>query len=557
MERAGRNDLADILASQQADNDAKAKFSSPDITGYLSHITTLPLADILREPTNLSSEAAQLSNSLVGLCHSEYPTFLSLHHTSSVLSSTLSSFSESLSSLLGALPDLESKAREFTAVTKDIQAERQKANLLIEQHDKLVDILEIPQLIDTCVRNGYYQEAMDLSAHARSLAVRFPDIDVVRGIEAEVDQAMRIMLAQLLSLLREPVKLPALFKATNFLRKMEVLDEPELAVAFLTSRLVNLNSTLGGIENERSVDPARSVRRYVDAWREGVYDVVTQYTTIFLDRTNEHELEADLRALLATFAHHMLSSLRSLLSTNLPLVDDPTALASLLTHLTYCATSFARVGLDFRSVLPPLFDVAVTANFERTVGAATNAFTTAVSDAQRYNRSTSVWLVTAAAAASPPEDNNVTPSQPVHMAPNILASYPPLAIFTNGILTALNNLRLLAPLSLLHPLLASLDTSLATCATSFLVYAQLPPTSATSTVLSARISGEQEQVDERKVIQGARKVLVNVLVPFVRRALVEGVYGVKEELGMGKELESGLKAWREWLETQESVKADS
>ncbi len=141
---AGFTSLVDLLVSSSSDSNLKAKLASSDGTEYLAHITSLSLPDIVQEPTNLASEASQLTNSLTSLCHNEYATFLSLHHTSTKLSSTFNAFSHSLSSLLTtSLPALDAQARSFVSSTKDVLASRRKATLLLEQHDTLLDILEL------------------------------------------------------------------------------------------------------------------------------------------------------------------------------------------------------------------------------------------------------------------------------------------------------------------------------------------------------------------------------------------------------------------------------
>ena len=542
--------LVDILAvNGAASSSLRARFTSPEITQYLSHVTSLNLSEIQQEPVALSSEAAQLTNSLTTLCTAEYPTFLALHRTSAVLASTLSEFSSSLSSLTSTLPSLESHARQFSQDTRGVLDTRTKARLVLKQHDALVDVLDIPQLIDTCVRNAYYQEAMDLSAHASRLAERFPDIPLVQGVAAEAAHAMRLMLAQLLSLLREPAKLPALFKAVSFLRKMDALEELELAVVFLSSRLANLTSILDGIENDGS-DHARYIRRYVDAWREGVYDIATQFNTIFLDRKPSEKLAHELQYLLSTLLHHMLSALLAILGDNLSKVEDATSLASLLTQLTHCSNSFSRIGLDFRSLLPILFEDAIQVKFAKSLDEATNKFLVKLSDAQKYSRQPSQVLITSTSALSPPDDTSL-PDSP-HIPPHVLTSYPPLALLTNGILAALNSLRLLAPVTLLNPLLAKLDTALAKAASSFLVYCQVP---LEGTGAKAFNVGE-EAPDQSHIMKTAGKIFVNVLVPYARRALIKGVYSASDDLilAMQSDLRDCLSEWDNWLTESKSKK---
>ena len=50
-----------------------------------------------------------------------------------------------------------------------IAAERKMNNLTRSRYTELLELLEISQLMDTSVRNGYYDEALELIEFARKL----------------------------------------------------------------------------------------------------------------------------------------------------------------------------------------------------------------------------------------------------------------------------------------------------------------------------------------------------------------------------------------------------
>ncbi|KAI0706262.1 Dor1-domain-containing protein [Cerioporus squamosus] len=562
--------LPEILASSSKET-VPSSLSSPEAAPYIAHLTSLSLPELEAEPTELASSSAQLTNALTTLCYTSYPTFLSLHTTTSTLSSSLDALSNSLSSLLSTLPALESSARTFAQDSRTLLSSRRKAALVLENHDKLHDVLSLPMLLETSVRNHNYADALLLAQHASTLAARFPNNPLVQSVKADCDARVHSMLAQLLRILHEQAKLPALFRAVGFLRKMDVLSEQELALAFLSGRSAYLEGSLraveverkgvdgeGSVEREREAQ-ARYLKRYVDAWREGVHDVVTQYTTIFLDRPQGAELAAsELHVLLTTFTTLHVRRLLDLLRETLPLVADPSLLTSLLTQLTYCATSFARVGMDFRAALAPLFVAAVRKGVTREFEQATEAWCRAIdsedaskSRSKSLRKKPSQFLLAPALASSPPLPTDAQlsaiASAAANAPPTILVSYPPLALYTNALLTALNGLRLLAPAQLLGDLLVVLERSLAHGAIMLLVCAR----SASDERANGSLNDEDAKREE-DAVRAAGTVYIKIFVPFMRRALVEGVYGVKmDEEGMkvGEDLAGVLREWDEWLES--------
>ena len=92
-------------------------------------------------------------------------------------------------------------------------------------HPALLELLEVPQLMDACVRNGSYDDALDLRAFVRKLAVMHGDLGMAQRLLGEATTVADTMLRQLLARLRTNIQLPECLRVIGFLRRLEAFPE--------------------------------------------------------------------------------------------------------------------------------------------------------------------------------------------------------------------------------------------------------------------------------------------------------------------------------------------
>ncbi|CAG8629119.1 12995_t:CDS:1 [Cetraspora pellucida] len=514
---------------------------------YLNRLTSLSLESLKHEPILVEDEQSKIQKELAELSFREYKSCIHANTCSTEINSSLDSLNLHLSTLSSTIPLLENSCTSFLQQTNQIIQQRGKINTILDCHNNLLEILEIPQLMDTCVRNGLYSEAMDLSAHVARLVSRYSTIPLIQHIERDVKQTMQLMLSKLITLLSQQIKLPSCLKVIGYLRRMEAFDEAELRLVFLLSRDAYLRSLICTIDNEKR-DPVYYLKKYIDIFRENFFDIVTQYRAIFSDEggalastpiyssfmmpptpssswisSSPSDINANslgrrtmtAATAISDYTIHILGQLTSVLAEFTPLISDTSSLSSILTQLMYCGMSLGRVGIDFRHLVTGYFETAVDRIIRKMITDGTHEFCDDLKRAIKNVDSPSTWMI------SDKKSTNLSDLRPslvssssTHTTSSFtplitLLDYPPIAYLTNAYLAAFNSLRLVAPVSLFHPLGNHISQSL------MLITDLLHEYGDTLVKHNHDIT----------VLQGFNATFGQSFVPFISRCFVEGVYG--------------------------------
>lgn len=84
--------------------------------------------------------------------------------------------------MLHKLPHLSNSCREFVGQAQKINNKSSLNKVTLSHHTQLLEILEIPQLMETCVRNGFYEEALQIETFLQKLKKNFTNIKVIDDI---------------------------------------------------------------------------------------------------------------------------------------------------------------------------------------------------------------------------------------------------------------------------------------------------------------------------------------------------------------------------------------
>ncbi|XVF35309.1 hypothetical protein REPUB_Repub18cG0134400 [Reevesia pubescens] len=423
---------------------------------YVSELLSFTLDRLDKEPELLRVDAERIQRQMQEVAVGNYRAFIAAADALFAIKEEVSSIDKHLESLVTEIPNLTSGCTEFIESAEHILEKRKLNQTLLANHSTLLDLLEIPQLMDTCVRNGNYDEALDLEAFVCKLSTMHPNLPVIQALASEVRQTTQSLLSQLLQKLRSNIQLPECLRIIGYLRRIGVFSEYEMRLQFLRCRETWLTGILEDLDQRNAYEYLKGM---ISCHRMHLFDVVNQYRAIFADDTSGSEENYD-GGLLFSWAMHQITSHLKTLKVMLPKITEGGSLSNILDQSMYCAMGLGWVGLDFRGLLPSLFEEAVLNLFSKNMNTAVENFQL-VLDSHRWVPQPAVGFSTTSISEESQED--VTP-------PSYLMEHPPLAVFINGVSAAMNELRPCAPVSLKNVLAQELIKGLQAVSDSLLRY---------------------------------------------------------------------------------------
>ncbi|CAI7904761.1 unnamed protein product [Closterium sp. NIES-53] len=243
---------------------------------YLSELLSYSLDRLNKEPELLRADAERVQRQMQEVAVAHYRAFITAADAIRSIHREINSVDQHLGSLVSEIPKLTTGCNEFLEEAQGVMEKRRLNKTMLATHPTLMDLLEIPQLMDT--------------------------LPVIQQLAVEVRHTTQAMLSQLLLRLRSNIQLPECLRVIGYLRRLAVFSETEMRLQFLRCR----EAWLGEVVSE--LDPSSPydyLKRLTDCHRVHLFDVATQYHAIFAhhssnspDSSNLDEDSAALAALL-------------------------------------------------------------------------------------------------------------------------------------------------------------------------------------------------------------------------------------------------------------------
>lgn len=142
---------------------------NPELDNYLAKLGTCKVEQLKKEQTRLADETKRILEQTQELAISNYKTFITTAENSRSIFNEFQKAEEQVDTLIGKLPTFSGKCEQFLKDSAQLNEERRLNSTTLHKNAQLLEILELPQLMERCIREGRYEEALELASYVQRL----------------------------------------------------------------------------------------------------------------------------------------------------------------------------------------------------------------------------------------------------------------------------------------------------------------------------------------------------------------------------------------------------
>lgn len=427
-------------------------------------------------PDRLEAEGLALAQQTETLVFENYKTFLQLAVNVSRTRRSVHETKVLQGSLLEDVRHLETSCAAFAARASHIAEQRAANRAMMQHYPQILELLEVPRLVESCVKSRSYEKALELLGHCRKSLSQHP-VPVLKDIGHNVARSASLMQDQILAQLASDCDMETTIRSVDYLRRLEPeSDELRLRQRFLVMREQ-------WMENGKTAVPTSPVSRWLmglaERLRTDLFYVVTQYQTLF--SAGQVPGSANL---IWEFSYRKIDEFVQVLKSHMDRLNDGEEIGAVMEQTMYCGSSLSRVGLDFRILTHSIFEGCICKMTRGRLEAALFFFSESLRTHDWRIDPSFEWGPTGTGALeggeAPLGQNDginiaeaggaVESLQP----PSSLLKHPPLALLTNDLLDTLNHLRYCAVLSVADQLRALFRSTLSGAVAALQAWGKIP-----------------------------------------------------------------------------------
>lgn len=152
--------------------------SQAEAIEYLRKLRTAKKETLKKDSVNLKDDLNNNDLKTQEIAFSNYPAFIKTAESSRQVLKGWNETTKNVETVIIKLPEFSQSCDLFVKNTLEIQNASRLNSLTMKRHVDLLELLELPQLMEESIRQERYEDALELASYVQKLGTKF-DIPVV------------------------------------------------------------------------------------------------------------------------------------------------------------------------------------------------------------------------------------------------------------------------------------------------------------------------------------------------------------------------------------------
>lgn len=182
------------------------------IISYLSELIESSISELSEKQNVLSIESKKTTYDLVEIIQKEYDHLIRILNYKNSFPKFFNILDESVHNIQITVKSMNEKVQSFDSLKDGLSEVLTEFRLLHQYQEYILSLFEIPSLIETCIKNNNYSEAINLISYVKKLGDEYSQIDMIQDLVKGVNYMSEYLQKQLLLLLKGSIKLTEAIK---------------------------------------------------------------------------------------------------------------------------------------------------------------------------------------------------------------------------------------------------------------------------------------------------------------------------------------------------------
>lgn len=154
--------------------------NNSEVLEYLDLLGGFKVDQLKREQSRLADECSNVLEQTQDLAISNYKTFIHTAEKTRCISREFQNASSQVDVLIARLPNFRDECKNFLEQSNAFTESRRMNTLTLKKSSKLLEILELPQIMERCIRENRYEEALELASYVQKMDENQGQIPLVK-----------------------------------------------------------------------------------------------------------------------------------------------------------------------------------------------------------------------------------------------------------------------------------------------------------------------------------------------------------------------------------------